>query len=256
MTRQTVKVTGLQEALDSLTVFQRARIPGSTAWALNQFAVWLRQHEQQRIPYTFNKTNAFTRNAPLFKLATKENPSVLFFLRDNAPGGNSPDRYLYPQVASGFVYVTRFSRALQRSGAIRQGQTPETGDYVLHWDQGAPKATPGFISAIKSALTRSIGPARSGAQYARNLRSANKFFILGKERSTTRTYRQPGRPRKDTGYKGYGIYTRKGGRLDLVYPILRRAPKVPAKYDWNETRMASLAEDKIPIFLFSKLSEF
>lgn len=247
---QTVKITGLQEALDSLTVFQRARIPGSTAWALNQFAVWLRQHEQQRIQYTFDKTNAFTRNAPLFKLATKENPSVLFFLRDNAPGGNSPDRYLEPQVSGGPVYVTRFSRALRRSGAIN------ASDYVVHWNEGGPKPTPGFISAITSALTRSIGPTRSGAQYARNLRSANKFFILGKERSTTRTYKQPGRPRTDTGYKGYGIYQRKGNKLDLVYPILRRVPTVPAKYDWNLERMTQLAEDKIPIFLFSKLSEF
>jgi hypothetical protein len=250
MAAQTVKVTGLQSALDSLTVFQKTRIPGSVAWALNSFVVQLRKEEQQRLTYTFNKTNAFTRNAPLFKLATKENPRALFFLRDNAPGGNSPDRYLAPQVDGGPVYLTRFSRALRRSGAIG----PQ--DYPVHWDVGAQKATPGFISALLSSLTRSAGPAKSGRQYARNLKYQDKYFILDLSQAKKRSYVVPGAPRRDTGYKGAGIYTRKGNKLDLVYRILSKPPTVPAKYDWNFERMSQMAEDRLPILLFGKLSEF
>ena len=250
MAKQTVTVTGLQEALDSLTVFQQVRIPGSIAWSLNKFAVWLREHEKQRMQYTFNKLNRFTQNAPLFKLATKQNPKMVFFLRDNAPGGNSPDRYLAPQVTGGPVYVTRFSRALRRAGAIH-GQ-----DYVAHWDQGVRKATPGFISSLVSALTTQTGPIRKGAQYARNLRSQNKYFIVGETKARTRSYRAPGKPKGDSGYRGYGIYTKKGNKLDLVYHILKKPPTVPAKYDWNLERMSLMAEDRIPVLLFGKLAEF
>lgn len=242
MSRQTVKVTGLQEALDSLTVFQRARIPGSTAWALNQFVVQLRKDEQELIASTFNKTNAFTRNAPLFKLATKENPRALFFLRDNAPNGNSPDRYLEPQVSGGTVYVTRFSRALQRAGVIGRGGEPEQGQYVMHWANPRYKPTPSFISALQSALTANVGPLRSGRQYSRNLRSATKYFI-----------------RRSDGGKGRptAIFERKGNnKISYVYGILASAPSVRKKYDWSEQRMTATAEREIPKLLFSKLSEF
>jgi hypothetical protein len=248
--KQTVTVTGLQEALDSLTVFQRVRIPGSIAWSLNKFAVWLREQEKQRLTYTFDKYNAFTLNAPLFKLATKQNPRMIFFLRDNAAGGNSPDRYLEPQVSGGPVYVTRFSRALRRAGAI-QGQ-----EYVVHWDKGTRKATPGFISSLVSALTTQTGPIKKGAQYARNLRSQNKYFIVDETQPRTRSYKASSKSKGDSGYRGYGIYTKKGNKLDLVYHILKKPPTVKGKYDWNFERMSKLAEDQIPILLFGKLSEF
>ena len=240
---QTVTVTGLQEALDGLTVFQRSRIPGSIAWSLNTFAVWLRKREQQQIQYTFNKTNAFTRNAPLFKLATKQNPSMLFFLRESAPGGNSPDRYLYPQVAGGPVYITRFSRALRRSGAIGPNQ------YIMHWANPAYKPAPGFISALVSALAKPSGPVRSGRQYARNKRAAEDFFIKYENDDKLNAFGSRG--------AAIGIMKRKSrDRLDLVYKILSAPPTVGAKYDWTEKRMAPLAEDQIPLLLFGKLAEF
>jgi hypothetical protein len=241
MAKQTVTITGLQEALDSLTVFQRARIPGSIAWTLNKFAVELREHEMQRMQYTFNKLNKFTQNAPLYKLATKQNPKMTFFLRDNAPGGNSPDRYLAPQVLGGPVYVTRFSRALQRSGAIDEGATPEKGQYALHWGTSKFRPTPGFISALTSALAVPSGPIKSGRQYARNVKARSDFFIK----------------RADKGQgPAIGIFKRKGRGLERVYAILSEAPKVEAKYDWNLERMSLMAEDRIPILLFGKLSEF
>jgi hypothetical protein len=238
--KQTVTVTGLQEALDSLTVFQQVRIPGSIVWSLNQFAVTLRELERPRMMDTFNKANKFTLNAPLYKLATKQNPRMTFFLRDNAPGGNSPDRYLAPQVYGGHVYVTRFSRALQRAGAIDQGATPEKGQYVMHWGTSKYKPTPGFISALTSALARSSGPIKSGRQYARNVRARSDFFIK----------------RADSG-KGpaIGIFKRKGKGLDRVYAILNEAPKVEPKYDWTEKRMSQMAEE-IPVLLLKKLAEF
>lgn len=251
MTTQTVKVTGLQSALDSLTIFQRSRIPGSIAWSLNKFGFILRENEQKVITQTFNRSNAFTRNAPLFTKPTKENPRLRFFLRDNAPRGNSPDRYLLPQVEGGDVYVTRFTRALRIAGAI------EGSEYIFHWGNPKYKPTPGFISALTTALATGAGPVRSGAQYRRNLKASDRYFILDKAKaSETRSATVSNRKYVDDGYQGPGIYTRKGKKLDLIYRILKNTPRVPRKYDWSEGRMQRLADEHLPKLLLDKLAEF
>lgn len=245
---QSITVTGLQEALDALTVFQRARIPGSTAWALNQFAFWLRENEQKTIEQVFNRKNNFTVNAPLYTKATKEKPSMTFFLRDLAPRGQSPDRYLEPQVSGGEVYVTRFSLALRRRNLI------DSGDYALHWADTNYNATPGFIAKVLAALGNT-GPVASGRNYARDVARRKQFFILGRERTGGSANATKGSPR-DTGFRGYGIYTTKGGKNDLVFRILRKVPTVPKKYDWTEERMTRLANERLPKSLLDKLAEF
>lgn len=245
---QTVKVTGLQEALDSLTVFQRSRIPGSTAWALNQFGFWLRENEQKHIQSTFDRKNTFTINAPLYTKATKEKLSMTFFLRDQAARGQSPDRYLQPQVDGGNVYVTRFTSALRRRNII------DAEDYALHWADTNYRATPGFIAKVLASLGN-VGPVRSGSSYARDVKGKQQFFILGRERGGTKNFDGPSKAR-DTGFRGYGIYTRKGGRNDLVFRVLRKVPKVPRKYDWTLDRMQRLADERLPKLLLDKLSEF
>jgi hypothetical protein len=250
---KTVTVKGLQEQLDALTVFQRVRIPGSVAWSLNEFGFILRKNEQDLIQQTFTKKNKFTVNSPLFKKPTKENPKLVFFLRDNAPNGNSPDRYLEPQVSGGEVYVTRLSRALQpsRSGPLN------AGEYVLHWGNPKYKPTPGFISSLVSALGQGTGPMKSGARYARNLRARGKYFIEDRSDKGKKTeIRKAAKPRLQDGYQGRGIYTYRGKKLDLVYRILRKPPTVPAKYDWSEQRMQRLADQHVPKLLLGKLAEF
>lgn len=248
---KSITVTGLQEALDDLTIFQRVRIPGSVLWSLSEFGKILRENEQQVIRSTFNRSNNFTVNAPLYKKPTRDNPRLLFFLRDVAAGGISPDRYLAPQVDSGEVYVTKFSRALRRAGAIAPGE------YVFHWGNDKYRPTPSFISALTSALGRSIGPIKSGRQYARNLKSAQKYFILDK-RGSSRPQDAIKTPRRyvDDGYQGPGIYTRRGNKNELVYRVLQNVPQVPAKYDWSEERMTKLADQYVPDLLLKKLAEF
>jgi hypothetical protein len=198
---------------------------------------------------TFYRLSKFTVNAPLFTRSSKDNLSITFFLRDNAPGGNAPERYLYPQVAGGEVYVTRFSRALRRRGVIADN------DYVMHWYNPKYKATPGRIQSILSSLSKSVGPVRSGAQFKRNLSQMGKYFILGGKSGSANARLAVDAPRKkDPDYQGYGIYTRtSGGQLDLVYRILREVPTVPAKYEWTEERIGAFAQEKLPDLIIGKL---
>ena len=252
MTRQTVTVTGLQEQLDALTVFQRSRVPGSIRWSLEQFGFILRENEQQVIQKTFNKSNAFTINAPLFTKPSRGNSKLVFFLRDNAPGGNSPDRYLEPQVSGVEVYVTRLTRALrpERGGPLK------AGEYVLHWANPKYKPTRGLASAIVSALGKGTGPMKSGAEYARNLKARGKYFIEDRSGGKDPSNFRRGASKPQEGYEGRGIYTYKGKKLDLVYKILSKPPSVPAKYDWSLERMQRLADKHLPELLLGKLAEF
>ena len=243
-----IRVTGLQQALDDLSVFQRAQIPFAASWGLNQLGYYLRENERQVMRDTFNRKAAFTLNAPLYTKSDKTNLKITFFLRDNAPRGNSPDRYLAPQVSGGEVYVTRFSRALRRlpgSGGL-QGN-----EYVMHWANPAYPSTPGRITSILAALRSYTGPLRSGAAVKRAASAQGKYFILRKGKETDRSIINPPR---DNGYRGTGIYTRKGkGQLELVYRILDKPFRVERKYDWSEDRIGAFAQEKLPSLILEKL---
>ncbi len=251
-----IRVTGLQQALDDLSVFQRAQIPFAASWGLNQLGYHLRENERQVMRDTFRRTAAFTLNAPLYTKSDKSNLKITFFLRDNAPRGNSPDRYLSPQVTGGEVYVTRFSRALRRlpsSGGL-QGS-----EYVMHWANPAYPSTPGRVTSILAALRGSAEPARTKAQLKRNTSAQGKYFLLGMDTLRLGGGRQSEqglvrrRPRRD-GFRGPGIYTRKGkGQLELVYRILDEPFRVERKYDWSEDRIGAFAQEKLPSPILEKL---
>lgn len=246
----TVTVTGLEEALDALDVFKRSRIPGATAWGLDALGWMLRVNEAEYITRTFKSHVPFTVNAPMATKASKENPSITFFLRDQAAGGNDPASYLYPQVEGTEVYVTRFSRSLRRAKLIGEDE------YVLHWGNPKYKPTGGRIQSILAALRKNVGPVRGGAKYSRNLRQVNEFFFRGldKPKESVDIRKTPRKP--EPGFKGPGIYTRKGGgQLELVYRVLREAPTVPAKYDWSERRIGAFAQEHLPKLILGKLAE-
>jgi hypothetical protein len=152
-------------------------------------------------------------------------------------------------VEGGEVYVTRFSRALRRRGVI-----PET-DYVLHWLNPKYKATPGRIQSILASLSKNAGPVRSGAQYKRNLSQIGKYFLAGMDEPKEDPEKIIiNKPKRDTGFRGPGIYTRKAsGQLELIYRIINEPPTVPKKYDWSEARIGAFAQEKLPDLILGKL---
>ena len=268
----TIRVTGLQEALDSLSVFQRAQIPFAASWGLNQLGYELRKNEQDYMRRTFNRLNSFTLNAPLYTKSNKNSLRILFYLRDNAPRGNSPDRYLAPQVQSGEVYVTRFSRALKRLSPTNPNRLEGSGtegEYVMHWSNPKYPATPGRISSILAGLRGYSGPLRSGAQVKRSMSAQQKYFMLGTTYSKRMKIDQKneldavglrgadkiGRDRRmsGSGYRGAGIYTYSNKRLELVYRIAMQPFAVTNKYHWDEDRIGAKAQELLPGLILEKL---
>ena len=242
-----IRVTGLQQALDELSVFKRAQIPFASSWGLNQLGFQLRENERTVMGETFNRLSSFTLNAPLYTKSTKQNLKITFFLRDNAPRGNSPDRYLAPQVTGGEVYVTRFSRALRRLQGANQLKPNE---YIMHWANPAYPPTPGRITSILASLRGYSGPLKSGAAVKRAASAQGKYFLL---RSKSGKAENKVAPKRNMQFKGSGIYTYQGKQLELVYRLLDSPFRVQPKYEWNEQRIGAFAQERLPGLILEKL---
>jgi hypothetical protein len=223
----------------------------------------LKKNETAEIKRVFSDPVPFTQNAPMTtKWANFDDLTINFKLRDQADGGNSPDRYLYPQTqdAGTEIYVTRFSRRLRYQQQI-------TGDeYVMHWGYGigpgaqarGGRVSGGFVSAVLAGLSKdkgasSVGPLRRGSDYARAVSSYNRspYFILGSKIDPKEPKKSGGNGRRradlrSSGFVGPGIYTRNGKDLQRVFALLTKIPKTTAKrYDWSPERIFKAAD---PVF--------
>jgi len=254
-----ITLKGYEELLKDLSFLQKTQLARVLQDSLNKdLAPALKKNETAEIKRVFSDPVPFTQNAPMTtKWANFDDLSINFKLRDQADGGNSPDRYLYPQTEGGSVYVTRFTRKLRYQGHIDNSQ------YVMHWGFGigpgaqarGGRVTGGFVQAVLAGLSRdtggsSVGPYRRGSDYARAVSSYNRtpYFILGGkpnqpgDANSRRTRRSGSRT---SGFDGPGIYTRQGGDLQRVFRILSGVPTVQKRYDWSPERIFKAAD---PVF--------
>lgn len=245
-----VNISGFEDVVNRLNAIKTSQLKFVASKSLNELAYWLRENEKKEIAQTFNRVSPFTLNSPLYTKSDKSNLSITFFLRDRAGKGTPPSLYLYPQAEGGAVYVTGFTRKLRRSGLIGPNE------YAAHWaSKTQGRLTGGRLNQILFGLGAG-GPTLRG-QGPRTARQAGVYFIRGtgknrdKETSDGRTYK----PKRETGYIGPGIYTRKSGSLEQVIPIYPQPLEVPAKYDWKATRFQRLASDRFREYLSKNIQE-
>ena len=128
----------VDKLVGGLNELQKVRLPRAAAIALNQTAFQIRQELQQEARNVFQNPVPFTVNAFLYKKATPERTEAVVYIRDDAPGGNSPSRYLGPHIAGeGYdrrTYLTRFQRALENTTSVqvdgRTVQAKQRGTYM------------------------------------------------------------------------------------------------------------------------------
>ena len=115
----------VEKIIGSITELQKVQIPRAGAIALNAAAYAATQELKEQAKSRFNNPVPLTYNSFLYKKAEPENLQAKVFIRDDVPKGNSPSRYLLPQIYGGMHYRTRFQRAL--------GNTvdPDTGGPIL-----------------------------------------------------------------------------------------------------------------------------
>jgi hypothetical protein len=112
-----------EKLIGSIKRLQEVQIPNASRTALNQAAFQAREELRRQADKTFSKPVPFTINSFLYDKATPTKMEARIFIRDDAPGGNPPSRYLLPHIAGINVnrrtYLTRFQIALENTVAYQ-----------------------------------------------------------------------------------------------------------------------------------------
>ena len=250
MANATINISGYQDIVNRLNAIKRSQLKFIVSKSLNELGYWLKQNEAEEMKATFNSLSAFTKRAPLYTKSTKENLQITFFLRDTAGKGTPPSVYLEPQVSGSEVYVTGFTRKLRRSGLISDPQ------YAAHWaSKTGQKLTGGRLNQILFGLGASGPTLRK--QGPRTAKQAGMYFIEDRSKPNAATIikGRKYKPKRERGYIGPGIYTRKSGQLEQLIPIYPKPLTVPAKYDWKAQRIQGLADKQFTVFMEANLAK-
>ena len=172
-----------EKIIGKITELQRVQIPRAGMLALNK-AVFeasqeLKRQAQKTFTYGDKRPVPLTVNSFLYKKATQQLLEAKLFIRDDVPKGNSPSRYLLPQIYGGTHYRTRFQRAL---------------GYTVNPDDGGPILAPNriMIPTGSAMVRRNTYGNMSPGQYTQILSSlrnessaGNRIVNRGKGRNKT-----------------------------------------------------------------------
>lgn len=162
-----------KDLIGKITELQKVQIPRAGEIALNQAVFAASQELKSSSRTIFNNPVPFTVNSFLYKKAEFKAPDTLeakIFIRDEAPKGNAPAKYLLPQIYGGAHYPTRFQGALLNTVVqTATGRTTQVGQRgkIMLANLRSPKTrlnsygnmTPGQYTQILSALRGGISSA-------------------------------------------------------------------------------------------------
>jgi len=173
----------VEKIIGKITELQRVQIPRAGMIALNKSVYEASQELKRQAEKVFTHGNKrpvpLTLNAFIYDKATQDNLQAKLFIRNDVPKGNSPSRYLLPQIYGGLHYRTRFQRAL---------------GYTVNPDDGGPILAPNriMIPTGSAMVRRNTYGNMSPGQYStiisklRNESSAgNKVVSRGRGRNKT-----------------------------------------------------------------------
>lgn len=105
-----------------LSDLERSQLPFAASQAANKVAFEIRERWKQRAPQVFDRPTPLTKNAALYRKATKERPYAEIFIRDEAFKGTPPSKYLFTEVEGGTRRRKGFERLLQGKGLMSPSQ--------------------------------------------------------------------------------------------------------------------------------------
>jgi hypothetical protein len=186
-----------QAMVGKLDELQQVMIPRAGSLALNQAVYAASQELKKQAQNTFNNPVPFTVNAFLYRKSTPQTLEAAVFIRDEAPKGNPPSKYLLPQIYGGPHYMTRFQGSMLntvvRNATGRNVQVGQRGKMLVP-NLRSPKTrlnkygnmTPGQYTQIQSALKGNISSAdiygvREKGEAPVNDQQLSKYIYLDEE---------------------------------------------------------------------------
>ena len=128
-----------RQIVGELNELSRIQLPRAAANALNLTVFKMREDMQNQARSRFKDPVPFTINSFLYKKATPDLTEATLFIREDAPKGNPPSRYLAPQIYSGTAYRTRFQ---QRLSNLRDPAKTSTGPVLAPNRMMTPTQSP------------------------------------------------------------------------------------------------------------------
>jgi len=202
--------------IKTITELQKVQIPRAGAIALNKAAFEARKELSRQTEKRFYRPVPLTQNAFNYDKATEDKLQARVYVRDWITKGNSPSRYLGPQIFGTQMYRTRFQKAL--------GYTPNP-------DDGSPILAPNrvMIPTASPMVRRNKYVNMSPGQYTQILSSlrgessaGNKIAKPGKGRNkSSARYFYISQEMLDDQYRNLksqtpGIFLSQNGRLNKV----------------------------------------
>lgn len=187
----------VQEMIGKLDELQKVLIPRAGSYALNQAVFAASQELKKQAQSTFTNPVPFTINSFLYRKSSPQFLEAAVFIRDEAPKGNAPAKYLLPQIYGGPHYMTRFQGALLntvvQNATGRNVQVGQRGKMMVP-NLRSPKTrtnqygnmTPGQYTQILSALKGNISSAdiygvRQKGEAPVNDQQLSKYIYLDEE---------------------------------------------------------------------------
>jgi len=183
-----------KEMLGKLNELDKVQIPRAASIALNQSLFETRKRLQDEAKSVFNNPVPFTINSFLYDKPKQRGDDLeaRVFVRDDAPKGNAPSRYLDPQIRGGKHYRTRFQKALgntpdldpRGSGgpvlAPNRIMVPTSSQYVRRNKYGnmSTGQYTQILAALRNASSADLPSIRRG-RGTRNVK--NRYFYLNQE---------------------------------------------------------------------------
>jgi len=133
-------VNPLIKRLDAIKAVQ---VPFATSLALNRIAKGAKKAQQDGMRKSFNNPVPYTINSIYIKSSNKNNLNAEVGIKEFAGKGNAARDYLFPQIAGGSAYATRFQKSLRAKGILAPGEyaVPTQSDFLRRNQYG--NVTPG-----------------------------------------------------------------------------------------------------------------
>lgn len=244
MFKTDVDVTAFVKAL---TKIEQEHFPRAVVAAINDSLFDAREAWKRDIATVFDRPNALTLNAVLYRKATLDTLTGELFLRNEAAKGTPPSRYLVPSVRPGERDEKPFEFLLRNAGVLGPNEFVVPGrGYPLDPYGNVPA---GVLTAILSDLSAARETTNNSTVASRLKRARRKNTAKAKVYFYNRAKH---------GHLPRGIYERVrfggGSSVRMVLKIIERAPRYPKRFDAFGIAQRMFAT-KFPVRFRARLSE-
>jgi len=244
-----------QKLIGPLNELIKVQLPNAATTSLNQALFQTRKRLQDEANNVFDKPVPFTINSFLYDKPkiVEDGLQARIFVRDDAPKGNAPSRYLNPHIRGGPAYETRFQRSLTNTVVTqidgRQTQARPRGT-LLRPALSSPKVrtnrygnmTPGqynqILSAVKGGVSSADYQGANGAAFG----LSNKYVYVDSEALESDFFK-----RRFTSYPTragiYKIEQRKAGTRFYRVMTEGRIPSYSPKFKFFDLSAQTLTDE-------------